>query len=191
MYLEHNANTARVTRDQMFRNGNIAAPRACGSDSIFGSSDDQQKGTTVGGYVLVSHANVSYITHHSEHQEDWTVSLPQTIQPTRLPPLLPLFLILLFSSAKRKQIWRCWFTSVGEIKSISFRSQPRPRRARAATTSLGVCAREEPALLPRRRPDQPLPPLPIPNFQSHRFSLFPCATAVSCAPTRFASSRFV
>lgn len=53
---------ATLTFDQMFQNGNIVSPLV-GGNNIFSLSND--KGTTVGGYVLVTHANVSYITHHS------------------------------------------------------------------------------------------------------------------------------
>lgn len=49
-------------------------------------------------------------------QDDCTVSLPQTIQSTRLPPLLPLFLILLFSSAK-------WNKPV-VVESLQWESKP-------------------------------------------------------------------
>lgn len=67
--------------------------------------DDQQQGTTVGGCVLSKlmqkkRVLTSHSTTVSQQQYDGTGSLPQTIQPTRLPPVLPLILILLFSSAK-------------------------------------------------------------------------------------------
>lgn len=52
--------------------------------------------------VHVTHAHdASYITQYRiQKRLDMVLGLPQTIQPTRLPPLLPLFLIWLVSSAK-------------------------------------------------------------------------------------------
>lgn len=159
--------------------------------------------TTVGGYVLVTHANVSYITHHSSHQYDSmisTVSLPQTIQPTRLPPLLPLFLILLFSSAKWKQIWRCWYTSVGN-KWCYTAWIIRPGQAGAAATtglhSVLIIATIErgdglAGLVAPLQTDPP--PLPSPPQTLYRppwsYSCsFPSATSVSRVTTSFATLR--
>lgn len=69
------------------------------TSQLHGAASHLSDGQRHCGFVLFTHAHVSDITHHSQHQESSTVSLPQTIQPARLPPLLPLILILLFSSA--------------------------------------------------------------------------------------------
>lgn len=123
---EHNVNMAILTFHQTSHNG-ILELHIWEQQYVLPWAMNNK---TVGGYVLVSHANVSYITHYSY---DCTSSLPQTIQPTRLPPLLPLFLILLFSSAKWKQIWR-WYTSTGNKRAWAekrhcYSSQARPGQA--------------------------------------------------------------